>query len=223
MHRHVRIVIRRPHRQLHAAVSGTTRSSRMNIYKLIGVVLFLVGLGIMTVGIGGHTQYMAQDIGRSIFLPPGVEPALLLGLIAATLAAGIMKGTSGHLDKDGLFFVFCGTFGLILGMAIGLNESLDRSEPVMRTLPVNNLDLVQSEDGHISYYAIIPSWWDKAQYIPLGIPERLYREITPEETYLEVGVRKGAFGRPYYSDIAITAEPASAESTPSLDEYRDSE
>lgn len=177
----------------------------MNIYKYTGAIMGLVGFGLILYGTGGHAQYVPQT--DSLWIPPpGLGLAIFVGLGCAVLASVVMLATPGRLYPTGLFFIFCGSFALVMGAVIGLNESLDHSKPVVRTLQVNNLDSRQDSQGLTQYYAMIPSWWDRTRYIPLAITEELYRQITPRETYLDVSVRRGAFGYPYFSDVAISKD-----------------
>lgn len=165
----------------------------------------LVGIGLVLYGTGGHTQYVPQTDSRYI-PPPGLDMAIFVGLGCTVVAGIVMKVTLGYLYPTGLYFIFFGSVILVVGAVIGLNQSLDRSTPVVRTLQVNNLDSRQTSEGSMRYYAMIPSWWDRTRYIPLSISEELYLQITPRETYLDVSVRRGAFGYPYFSDVAISED-----------------
>jgi len=194
----------------------------MKVFKIIGAVLFLTGVGFLVYGTGGSVQYVPEK-GVISHAMPGMEAALITGLLFAGVVAGLMFLLPGKNDFGGPIFFFAGIFALVIGLVNGLNQKLDNSSPKVRTLLVKNIDVNQSQRGTIYHYALVPSWWDRTRYIPLTISKQLYNKITPGETLLDVSVREGAFGYSYFSKIKIsdktTGRPLGMEDFQGLEEF----
>ncbi len=140
-------------------------------------------------------------------LPPKFEISLLSSIIAGIITVIAMMGIFRRIDLAGLIFMVVGTFVFVMLSATSLNVLLDRSKPVTRTILVNNIDIKPaSRNRGESYYALVQSWWDHTHYLPVNIPKKIYQQITPKVTYLDITVGEGAFGIPYFADIAISSE-----------------
>lgn len=169
------------------------------MFTNLGILLFFSGLLIFVLGTGGAVQFVSQNGNILIDL---LELAAIAGIGTALIVATLTYSKNRAFDWRGPVFMGAGVFMLSQASVMGINEYFDKSEATIRTFLVNNIDTRKGRKG-TSYYAMVRSWWDPSDYIPLGISKSLHDRIIPRETYLDVAVHQGAFNMPYFGSVTI--------------------
>lgn len=160
-----------------------------SLYTLSGLVL-LLGL---TALIWGLSAYTPLDPGK-IFLY-ALQYSLGGFILFLLTACYTLRGNSGaHNHLLGLFLLgFMGFTLLGFGGTAFLNGHLDHSGPVPHSALVLDKYITKNKNGR-DYHLVLESWREGRETEKKEVGEKLYEQITPHESRMEVVTRAGRLG-----------------------------
>lgn len=167
--------------------------------KIFGIVLFVTGLVVFLFGAEGAVQFVSIDENP---ITGFVELGVKVGIATAVLVVVLSICINRPVNVVGAWFMGIGMLVFIVCSSAGINGYFDHSEPRIRTFLINNVDSRNGPKGR-DHYAMIQSWWDRTQYIPLRVSKSIHDELIPKKTHIDVAIHKGALGAAYFGRVTI--------------------